>query len=312
MQATGGAGEWNAGRPTSPLENGKYTAVASEPSALGNPAGTSNEAKFEVNTSAPTVKLTQPKSPSNVTEPTFTGNVAPESENSPVTVLVYAGATPGGSLVATAKAPVKGGSWTSEKVALSRGNNVYTAVASAPSAIGNSTGESAPVTFRIDTTAPEVTLNQPKALSNQTTPTFSGKTDESSLVTVSVYKGATPEGTPVATVKDKETSGVWEAGPLPRALEDGRYTAIATQPSSIVGNPSGKSEAVSFTVDTQRPVVTLGAANAVAEQISFVRRHLYRIRTREGGHLQGRESCGGGGRRKRRRSEQRRMDHRQT
>ena len=154
---------------------------------------------------------------------------------------------------------MKGGSWTSEKVALSRGNNVYTAVASAPSAIGNSTGESAPVTFRIDTTAPEVTLNQPKALSNQTTPTFSGKTDESSLVTVSVYKGATPEGTPVATVKDKETSGVWEAGPLPRALEDGRYTAIATQPSSIVGNPSGKSEAVSFTVDTQRPVVTLSA-----------------------------------------------------
>jgi hypothetical protein len=254
------SGRWSS-TPVAALEDGKYTVVASEPSSLENPTGSSTPVTFEINTSAPNVTLAQPTTPSNVTTPSFKGTVSgPESEKKPVTVFIHAGQTPDGPTVAEiANVPVnKAGGWVSGPVELPSGNHVYTAVATTPSAIGNATGASAPATFVIDTEAPVVTLNQPTTPSNTTEPSFSGKTSESSPITVSIYQGSAVAGGPVRTVKaKKESVGSWESVPALPPLPDGRYTAIATQPSALAGNPSGSSQAVSFTIDTQKPVVTL-------------------------------------------------------
>ena len=252
-------GRWSSAHLTTPLENGQYTAIASEPSSLENRPGHSESATFEVNTQAPTVTLNSPPSPSNDTTPSFSGTIS-GSAGEAVTVYVYEGTTFYGRIVRTVTAPVKNGNWSSGPLtALPDGKQAYTAVASAPSAIGNATGKSRPVTFVLDTEPPTVTLTQPTPLSNIATPSFSGTASETAeVVVVSVYAGAKAEGSPIATAQATVTEGAWVSAALTQRLEDGPYTAIATQKSSI-GNAAGSSSPVSFTIDTKPPAVTLNA-----------------------------------------------------
>jgi hypothetical protein len=55
VTAESGGGEWTSGQLKTALENGVYTAIAEQPSALGNAPGLSNAVTFIVNTSPPTV-----------------------------------------------------------------------------------------------------------------------------------------------------------------------------------------------------------------------------------------------------------------
>ena len=71
-----------------------------------------------------------------------------------------------------------------------------------------------------------------------------------------VYKGPQAKGEEVANGKAKVSGGNWSMSPLASALKDGKYTAIASQPSSLK-NPTGTSAQVTFTVDTAPPKVTL-------------------------------------------------------
>src|SRR6185312_9681441 len=184
-----------------------------------------------------------------------------------VTVSVYAGTSTTGTPVATATAAGTGGAWTSGTVSTPLLTGTYTARAVQTSSLGNAVGVSEARTFEVDTRAPTVTLEQPPERSNDTTPSFAGTASGTEKVTVSVYKGSSPSGTPVASVTAEGTRAAWASGPVAKALEPGTYTARAVQKSSI-GNPDGESEARTFVIDTSAPKVTLEAIAELSNNAS--------------------------------------------
>jgi hypothetical protein len=251
--AAGTGGAWTSGPASPPLANGQYVAVASQPSSLGNPAGHSAVEKFEVDTSSPTVTISQPASPSNKTTPTFSGTA---SDTETVTVDIYKGSKAEGTSIASATAAGTGGAWTSGPASPALPSGTYTANAIQKSSLGNAPGVSGSVTFVVETASPHVTLGAIPALSNNTTPSFSGTASDTTTITVQIYAGAKAEGTPLATAAATPVAGAWSSAPASPALPSGAYTALAVQPSSV-GNPEGTSNAIQFTVNTAPPTVTL-------------------------------------------------------
>ena len=252
------SGNWESATLGEKLANGEYTAVAGEPSGLGNAEGVSKPQVFRVNTEPPIVTLSSVESPSNHTEPSFSGTA---SESESVTVKVYKGASPEGAVLESVVAQVTAGSWTSAALGEKLAEGEYTARASEPSAIGNAQGESAPVRFTVVTKPPTVTLTGPPALSNDTTPSFSGTASESEPVTVRVYAGSNAEGTVLESVEAHVSAGKWASAALGQALPEGDYSATAGEPSGL-GNAEGKSSAVKFVVHTKPPVVAISRAPA--------------------------------------------------
>jgi hypothetical protein len=109
--------------------------------------------------------------------------------------------------------------------------------------------------------APAVTITQPGAESSTSsqTPSFLGTTDdELDPVTLSIYAGAsaTPERTLTMLIP---LGALWSA--LPESpLAPGRYTAVAEQTNATA--ETGTSNAVTFTVDTTPPSVSMSALAA--------------------------------------------------
>jgi large repetitive protein len=253
-------GEWEAG-PSKALPSGSYTAVATESSSLGNPAGHSENIGFTIETESPHVTLNAPAARSSDTTPSFSGTA---SETTTVTVDVYKGGSPSGPVLATATAAGTGGAWTSGTVSEALPTGLYTARAVQSSSLGNPDGVSESRTFEIDTRTPEVTLNAPPERSNDTTPSFSGSaSDTVEPIVVSVFRGTSATGSAVATATAAATGGFWESGPVSKALEPGTYTARAAQKSSLK-NPEGVSETRTFTIDTSAPTVKLEAPPALS------------------------------------------------
>ena len=255
-EVTAAAGKWEV--TASPaLADGTYTAVATEPSGLGNDPGTSESQTFEIDTHAPEVTLEGVPTPSNNTNPSFSGTA---SETKNVTVRVYKGPTATGSPVATAEGAVSGGHWKTPSLATTLQTGEYTAVAGEPSSIGNGEGHSEPVTFEVDTSSPVVTLATPTTPSNNRTPAFTGTASANTEVVVHIYEGSEAKGTQVATAIATGTEGAWSSAAASPGLLAGKHTyaAIATQASPL-GNPEGKSNVVTFVVNTNPPTVTLKA-----------------------------------------------------
>ena len=148
------------------------------------------------------------------------------------------------------------GSWS---VAASSGltEGVYTAQAVQPSAIGNEAeGKAKPSTFEVVTKAPVLVFTKvPAVRSSQAKPAFEGSTTvgETEAVTVHVYEGSGTGGKEVVGLKATPSGGKWSVA-ASSALADGKYTAQATQPSSL-GNGPGSSELVEFEVFTGVPTV---------------------------------------------------------
>ena len=92
---------------------------------------------------------------------------------------------------------------------------------------------------------------------DKTAPAFSGTASEALPVTVEVFKGEKAEGKPVATISASVAGEHWSTAHLAKALEDGTYTAVASEPSSLEGNPVGHSEPATFVVDTKVPLVEI-------------------------------------------------------
>ncbi|HEY4451747.1 MAG TPA: Ig-like domain-containing protein [Solirubrobacteraceae bacterium] len=256
--ATGTGGSWTSGSVSQALAHGShtYTARAEQESPLGNPAGQSQAVTFTVDTNPPEVTLAQPAPRSNDTTPTFTGT---GSDTKPVTIKIYAGAKAEGTVLATATATGTGGSWTSANAtpALAGTRQRYTAVAVQASSIGNAAGTSTPVTFFVDTNAPTLTLAAPRQQSNDASPSFTGTSDEATPVSVEIYRGTSTSGTPVSSAVAASGSGSWATAPANPSLADGQYTAAATQESLFGKEDSAVTAAVSFTIDTAPPLVTL-------------------------------------------------------
>jgi len=151
--ATGTPGSWTSGHATPALGNGTFTALATQTSAIGNPAGNSQPVTFIVDTSPPTVTLNPPLSPTANAAPSFSGTA---SDHTAVTIDVYSGAAGQGPIVASATAESYNGQWVSDRASPALQWGEYTAVASQPSSIGNPGGTSAPVAFSVQPIAPTV------------------------------------------------------------------------------------------------------------------------------------------------------------
>jgi large repetitive protein len=180
-----------------------------------------------------------------------TTSYAGSSENpTEVTVHVYEGATASGTPVQSpSAAPSESGAWTVHASSLSDGT--YTAVAE-QSEMGES-GSSPPVTFKVDTTAPGVTMDAVSSPTKQAKPTLTGSigTEEGDIaaVTVTISQGASVVETGSATVSGTTWSYAVEA-----ELGDGSYTAKASQKDEA-GNTGTASRA--FTVKRSVPKPTL-------------------------------------------------------
>ncbi len=248
--ATGTGGSWTSGNASPALENGQYTATATQAGLVGNPAGVSPPVTFEVNTEPPKVTLNQPSTPSRDTTPTFSGAA---SEDTEVIVRVYEGSKPEGAEKAKVTTTAAGGSW-SVGATLPSGDHTYTALATEVSGLENSPGKSIAVTFVVNTEPPVVTLAGPPTPSRNTTPSFTGTASENTGVEVHVLL----EGTEVASATTTASGGKWSTETLSKALPTGKhsFTAYAMERSGL-GNAEGTSNTVTFEVDTLPPEVTL-------------------------------------------------------
>ena len=250
--ATASGGKWTAGALSKALPTGKnsFTAVAKEKSGIGNAEGESTPlVSFEVNTEAPVVTLNQPTTPSNNTKPTFSGTA---SENTEVIVTVKLGS----EAIATASATASGGKWTAATLskALPTGKNTFTAVAKEKSALGNAEGESATVSFEVNTLSPVVTLESPAPVSNDETPSFSGTASETEPVLVQIYAGTSASGTPVRQLSAEVSGGRWSTAHVSPKLESGQYTVVASEKSAF-GDPPGASKPITFEINAKAPTV---------------------------------------------------------
>jgi hypothetical protein len=112
------------------------------------------------------------------------------------------------------------------------------------------------------TPPPGVSLSSPGNGSTITDaqPTFSGGASSgfgiSNQVTVRVYSGSSPSGTPVQTLTTTASGGSYSVSPS-SALGAGKYTAQAEQDD--IGGGHGFSSPVTFTLRTSAPTVTLNS-----------------------------------------------------
>lgn len=258
--ATRNAGTGSYSVNASPaLTDGTYTAQAVQTDSAGN-SGTSSANTFTIN-GPPIVTLTAPTGGSVLGDstPALSGDRGTAAGDLPtVTVRIYSGNTVGGSPVQTLTDAGAGATWQVTAAVLADGT--YTAQASQDDA--SSTGTSAAVTFRIDTTAPTVTITTPAngARTSDTTPTISGTggtaTGDATTVNVKIYTGATASGSPIQTASPSVSGvGTWtfEAA----ALAEGTYTAQVTQSDNATPANTGTSTTVTWTVDTTPPTVVL-------------------------------------------------------
>jgi hypothetical protein len=183
------------------------------------------------------------------------------ADDSIVTVKLYAGSSATGTPLEIFTPAVSSAGWSAVPDSqLPAGN--YT-VQVTQSDIFDRTGTSSPSTFKVDLTAPTVSLTRPRngKLTANPAPTFRGLagTAEGDLpeITVEVHNGGTASGSLVSTVDAPVAGdGTWSAL-QPTPLADGKYAALAKQ-SDDAGS-TGTSPVHVFTVDTTPPSA-LGSA----------------------------------------------------
>ena len=200
--------------------------------------------------SPPTVTIISPLGGSvgNDQTPTFIGLADPQDGT--VTLRIYSGPTDEGAEVQKQSTSLLSpeGAWSLHLSSLDDG--VYTARASQTNQ-ALETGISSPVTFRVLTAAPVVTLDPLEPAPGVTAPAFTGSASDTTPVTVEIFRGS--EETLVASATAAGTGARWRSSDASPPLAVGRYTAIALQESSLTGNPEGESEAVSFTIRPAPP-----------------------------------------------------------
>ena len=175
----------------------------------------------------------------------------------PITVSLYEGSSAGGSPIQTSAEVFTTllGQWATT-LAEPLQSGQYTAVATQHETATEEDAASE-VTFVVDTISPSVSISPISSPTNDATPTLSGgagsASGDASSITLTVYEGSSVGG-PVAEALGVSRSGSsWSRGI--GALPDGTYTAQAVQEDSA-GNV-GQSGAMTFTIDTQKPIVSI-------------------------------------------------------
>ena len=237
------------------------TAAATGPAVVvgTGPTAPVTVTPVDEDTTPPAISLTEPADGTVTSDstPTFAGAAgAATGDSATVTVKVFAGADTTGSLVATLSATRGAGGAFSVAASPALPDGTYTARAQQSDDAGN-TGTSATRTFRVDTTAPAVTVVQPAdgSRTNDATPEFSGAAGDvpgdGATVTLTIHRNGVPQ--PLVAVT--RTGALWSF--TLAALSDGDYTVRATQ-SDAAGN-TGASVRHDFTIDTAAPTVALTA-----------------------------------------------------
>ncbi|HWF26426.1 MAG TPA: Ig-like domain-containing protein [Solirubrobacteraceae bacterium] len=277
LTATASGGTWSA-KPTSPLTNGVYTAQA-EQDDRASPTDAGFSAASTVTVSdPPQVTLVSPGSKPLATHtPTLTGTAGAAPGDDPHAFIhVYAGGTSSGPQVQDLKATIAGDGTYSAQVNPALADGIYTAVAMQGDQSGN-VGASAPVTFRIDTRAPAVTLLRPSSnsRSDSVSLVFAGRVGTAlgdfGTVAVLVYRGSEAKGRPLARINVKASGSSWSAR-WAGTLAPGVYTARAAQHDDA--GHTGLSAAHTFRVlpppRVIGPVLTIDAAGRVSLKIACV------------------------------------------
>ncbi len=251
---------WSTEAPGPHLDDGTYTAQAEQTDEAGN-SGLSTPVTFTVDTTAPAVTLTQPPSLGNDRTPTLGGAAgAAEGDDPLVKITIYHGQSVLGSEAASTTAVPSNGSWSATSPSLVDGT--YTAQAEQTDAAGNA-GLSAPVTFTVDGTAPAAGITTPAngAQLNNPNPTLTGPAGDSpgdsTEVTLKIYPGTSPTGTPAQELTLIRTDDTWSTGAPGPHLDDGTYTARVEQ-TDAAGNV-GHGTTHTFTIESHAPTVTLNA-----------------------------------------------------
>ncbi len=222
--------------------------------------------------SVPELTITQPSSGSATGSqtPTFGGTTTDTSDPitlgfDPITLDIYPGLSTGEPPIAELTVPAPSrevgfqeDTWegTLEGTTLEQGQ--YTAVAEQTSTEAG-TGSSLPVTFTVET-APVVTLIAPSedAVLKSSEPTLEGGGGSAAWdeqVAVKIHEGNSLNGSTVASEAVSVSEGKWSY--RTPDLPDGVYTAQATQADGV--HTTGTSQAVTFTLDTTPPALTLTA-----------------------------------------------------
>jgi hypothetical protein len=230
---------------------------------LGAPAAAS--------AASPVVSITSPPSGGEFSSETIAlGGTAEEGLE--VKVRIYQGGGTGGPVVQPLVATPSAGSWSVGAGPLT--NGTYTAVAEQINGASEA-GTSSPVTFSVDTPPPAVTLNSPASPSSNTTPSFTGTATGNKQVTVRIYAGAKAKGSVVSKATAAVSEASWTSGYASPALSTGQYTAVASEPSALQGNPDGHSEPVTFTIapppGVTPAVISLGANPSLAPPLTSFR-----------------------------------------
>ena len=219
-------------------------------------------------TTPPAVTLASPAngSATNDTTPTLAGSAgnAP-GDSATVTVKIWSGTGTSGSPLHTLAVTRSGSSWSTDAPALAQGT--YTARAEQSDSAPN-TGFSSANTFRVDTTAPSVTLTSPAngSFTSDVTPSLSGGAGaapgDSTSVTVKIWSGTSTAGAPLHTLVVTRSGASWST--TAPTLTEGTYTAKAEQ--SDDASNAGSSSASTFTIDTTAPNTTIdsGPSGTVA------------------------------------------------
>jgi MYXO-CTERM domain-containing protein len=224
----GGDGSWSFTLPD-PLPNGPATLGVRTTDAVGNVAEDSVDVTIALFDMILTIDAPTPGQVTTDTTPTVSGTANPGE-----TVEVFVDGAKVGDAVADAN-----GDWSLELTdALGEGEHTIEVT-------GQSGATVDPVTFTVDTSAPEVAITAPApgAQTDDTTPTITGTGEPGATVTV-VIDGSTA-GT--ATVGN---DGTWTFTPE-EPLGEGDHTIEATIEDDA-GN-AGSSGEVTVTVDTTPP-----------------------------------------------------------
>ncbi|WP_083968654.1 Ig-like domain-containing protein [Hyalangium minutum] len=191
----------------------------------------------------PAPVVVTPANGSRTSDPTPTYSGTTEQGNTVTVSVLVDGVSLGTSTAVT------GGTWAfTSTTPLTDG--IHEVRATAADAQGNTSPESTPNTFTVDTTppaAPAIYLPANGSRINDTTPTYSGTAEPSSTVVIIV------DGTVVGSTT-VDGSGNWSFT-SPGLLVDGSHVVQATA-TDEVGNTGSQSNANTFTVDTVGPVAT--------------------------------------------------------
>jgi hypothetical protein len=241
------------------LGDGSHTFDVRASDRAGNVDPTAASRSWVVDSTVAAVTLEQPADDSLTNDPTplFSGDASVEAGDSDtVTLEIYRPVANGPDTLVQSIDTVRSSSDGSWSVAASPplSDGSYVAYATQDDD-GGDTAYSAPRTFTVDTSPPEVTLTAPATAvpTGDSTPTLKGGAGagqgDSSTVTVKLYAGSSTSGSPVQTLSATRTGGSWsiDAG----ALGDGTYTARAEQ-ADAAGN-TGASSSRTFRVDATAP-----------------------------------------------------------